>query len=855
MKKGFTQPPRWADRLLERLFHGEALEEVQGDLHESFLWRLEEHGSRHAKWHFIKEIFQSIRFSNLKPYPFMKQLITLFQSHIKTGWRFLWKAKAYAVINILGLSIGIVFSWFAYQYATDQFSYNKHLRHVDQLYKMLMQADMMGNKIFFSGGSFMAAKSITDQLPEVEEAALFAEENRLVKIKNSSVHQTTLVSNIELVKYLNLDFLEGGYEGLLERGTAIISERMAYKLGIRGEATDKFLELQDSTGFKAHQIIGVYRDIPENTSIRTDIILSLAEFLKENPERTTSYSNFDLSIILKFTPHTNIQETNAKINELIREESGSENFEVSLAPMATFHLDNQPQLGNGFGPGGNKQLISFIGIAGILCLIISVINYANFSISQYIHRAREMAMRRIMGAGNQSVFQQLMTEAFLTTILATLLAIVLYMIVAPQFSSFVEKTFDIRSLVDTRFIPGNVALILIISILSGLYPAVLLSKFKLVDSLKRIHKVGKGKMVMQSLLVVQFSISTAMIVCMLVFREQLDLLVNHDKGRDVEDVIRINFPSDMMDQGKIKGFMNGVSQLSIVDQLTGAPGFNLNPYDDGETSFGLMNMMIDSAYMKVLGLRFVEGGDFSSYINNSSEIIVNQAFLRKTNLNDPIGKTIPFGKTSETSTIVGVVQDVFLAKSEAGPEVFFPDKGDRYVNQLFLKTSHGPLAFEQVVEPVWDDFFYPFPLNYQYLEETYNRRLDQENKIAKISGLGSAIAIFVAGFGLLGLVGVTIRQKLKRVSISRVLGAENIHIVMLISQKFILPILISLSIGLAASFYLVQNWLDNYTTRIQLEWYYLASASLIIVGIIALVIWTQVRETLKRNPVIFLKDD
>ena len=164
-------PPKWADKLLERFCKKEYLEEIQGDLHESFYWRLDERGVRYAKWKFIKEILLSFRTSNLKTFKFMDQILTLLKSHIKTGWRFLWKTKGYSSINIIGLSVGIVFSWFAYIYAKDQLGYNKHLNNVENLYRMSMQVEMFGNTINFPGCSHVTVDRIVNEVPGVEEAA------------------------------------------------------------------------------------------------------------------------------------------------------------------------------------------------------------------------------------------------------------------------------------------------------------------------------------------------------------------------------------------------------------------------------------------------------------------------------------------------------------------------------------------------------------------------------------------------------------------------------------------------------------------------------------------------------------
>lgn len=858
MSKPNVSPPHWADWLLEKLLHGDALEEIQGDLHESFLWRLEERGARYAKWHFIKEILQSIRFSNLKPYPVVQQLITLFSSHFKTGWRFIWKTKGYSAINILGLSIGIVFSWFAYQYATDQFGYNKHLRNVDDLYHSQLIADMMGTSIYFPGSSYKAGITIKDELPEVLDVAMFAEEKRLLKVADDKLQQSVLSTNKTLLDFLNLHFLEGGMNHFNDPVKAILSERMAFKLGIRGKAVGQLISLSDSVGFTTYQVVGVFRDLPENTSIRAEVVLPLSDFLKQEPNRLTDFNNMDLSHIYQFAPNANAEAIKDKITDVFNRQNEGNHYRIHLNAVADFHLTRTTRMGSAFTPQGDKQLITFIIIAGLLCLLISIINYANFSISLYINRTREMAVRKVMGAGKLSVFQQLMTEAFLTTLLATIVAVFLYLLVAPEFSLFVEKTFSFNTLIDARFIPGNIALLLIIALMSGVYPAFLLSRFEIVKSLKGIQNMSKGKGVMKSLLTLQFTISIVMIVSMFIFRGQLQLIVNHDKGYDFENVVRIKIPDNGNEQAKVGTFLSSLSQLSIMDGTTGSSGFNMTQYDDNDLQFGLLNMAVDSNYFNVMGLRLIEGQSFSTTdVPPSKAVIVNQALVQQLNLHDPIGKSIAFSASGgQSAVIVGVIEDYFNSpRLVTGGVLFYPQQTERTIFDVYLKSSQTPQVLEAVVQPLWDELFFPAPFQYSYLQDEFERSISQEVKIAKISSMGSFLAIFIAAFGLLGLVGITIKQKLKRVSISRILGASIGQVASLISKKFLAPILVSLTVGLAVSVYLTQQWLEKYPVRINVEWYHLTLASLIIISILLLVVWIQVKTALNQNPVIYLKED
>ncbi|MGB3465477.1 MAG: permease prefix domain 2-containing transporter, partial [Cyclobacteriaceae bacterium] len=446
-------PPRWANRLLEFLCREESLEEIQGDLFESFHWRAENKGAAYAKRQFIKETLLSIRMSNLKQFQFMDQFITLFRSHCKSGWRYLWKTRTYSSINIIGLSIGIVFSWFAYIYMKDQFSYNQHFRNVKDLHRLSIQANMFDNVINFPGCSHVATEKIREQIPEVEGMARFTDDQALIKLGKTTLDEQYLMAEKTLLDYLNLNFIEGSPGDFKSPDQVVISESMAYKLNIRGESADHYLEVLDSATFSSYRIVGVYEDIPLNSSINTDIILPYSHFIG-NSDEAGSKSSFSISTILKLNNEADPELVAEKINLLINTKDSPATYMALLQSIEGLHLSDNYFAAKGFLPGGNSRLIWMIVIAGILCLSISIINYANFSISLYMTRAREVAVRKIMGSAGSGVFNQLMTESFLTVILSALVALGLFVLIAPLFSNLVEKQFTIIDLFSIEFIPG-----------------------------------------------------------------------------------------------------------------------------------------------------------------------------------------------------------------------------------------------------------------------------------------------------------------------------------------------------------------------------------------------------------------
>lgn len=853
-------PPKWADRLLEGFCKKEYLEEIQGDLYESFYWRLEERGARYAKWKFIKETLLSFRWSNLKTFKFMDQLLTLLKSHLKTGWRFLWKTRGFSSINIIGLSVGIVFSWFAYIYAKDQLSYNKHLYDVENLYRMSMQLEMFGNQINFPGCSHVTIDQIVKTIPEVESAARFTDDHAIMQLGNSTIDQDFLIAEKQLLTYLNLEFVEGDPGEFTAPKQAIISESFAYKLGLRGNALDGNIQLLDSTTYVSYKITGVYKNIPTNTSLNADLILPYSNYLNKSAENATSRTNFDLSTILQFSANSNREIVYSKINKLIQTGENNSQYIANIQPIKDIHLSTEYWPAKGFLPGGNGQLIWFIVIAGVFCLVISIINYANFSISLYINRAREVAVRKIMGSANSGVFQQLMTESFLTTLIATIISIGLFTLIAPQFSLLVEKEFTLSDLFTLEFIPGVVAIIFFIAIISGLYPSFLLSKFQILKALKGIQKIGKGKYVTQTLLIIQFSMSVILICCMLTFKSQLNYMLSFDRGYNVEGVLNIGLPLGM-NESLNPALINNLQQIPEISSMTSSNGYSMTNYQDSDTKFSLLYLNIDSSFIDLMGISLIAGESLKEAKDNgiSNAVLVNESFLKNyPNIKNPIGHNIPFKqKGQNSSVIVGVVRNYYALgpKGDVEPLAFFSDESKRNVYSLLIKSSADRFTIEDKLKSAWDEIYAPIPFQSTSLEAEYNKKFDHEAKVATIAGTGSVIAIFIASFGLLGLVGLTIQRKLKEVSVRRVLGAGINNISTMLLKSFLGPIAISLVVGLSVGTYLADDWLSNYTNSIHVGWQELTVPAMIILIVLISIIFTQALRVTKNNPIIHLKDD
>ena len=380
-----SNPPKWADWLIDKLCTAHDSEEIQGDLHEAFLWRAKTKGLRKANLLFIWEAFRSIRLTTLKPTHHINQYLMMYRNYIKTGWRFIKKHKVYSTLNILGLSLGLSFCWLAYLYANDETSFDKHLPDHDRLYRIVSDFKRGDDINPIGGSSNSMSVHFKDKIPEIEGVARFKSDFGLIKKDEEGIEQYLIMADLEMIKYLDLHFLEGTAATFDQPNDIVISESLAGKLDLRGIAVGSILSLIRNENLEVFIIRGVYQDIPDNTSIRSDLFISYTNYLANAPERRlTSWFDINMNSLVKLRDPASIDHVLEKMNAIHQEnypdkEDGS--VKIKLQPVSDIHLNESYGHYNGISRGGNTQMIKlFLGI-GIFCLIISMINYANFNIS------------------------------------------------------------------------------------------------------------------------------------------------------------------------------------------------------------------------------------------------------------------------------------------------------------------------------------------------------------------------------------------------------------------------------------------------------------------------------------------
>lgn len=857
MKKPGHHPPSWADRLLAFLCRADEADEILGDLHEAFHWRVHEYGLRRARWLFILEVLKSIRFSTLRPVTAMNQYFMIYRNYLKTGWRFLLRHKLYSGMNIFGLALGITFCWLAYLYADDERSYDRHLSDHDRLYRITIDYTQGDETRYIGGSSNAMSVQFLEQIPEIENLVRIKSDYGLLKSGEEVISQSFIIADPEVTALLDLKFVEGTGDNLDLPNEAIISERLAGKLDLRGRAIGSVLSLNRGSSFEDYIIRGVYKNIPENTSIKGDMIVSFTNYLGTAPDhRLTQWFDINMNSLIRLADHAEPGSVEDKMNQLHAENDAESKEKVllKLQPLTDVHLNPQYGHHNGIAPGGNPDLIRLFIVIGIFCLTISMINYSNFNISLYINRAREVALRKVIGAERSGIFSQLLTESFLSSLLAGFLALVILIGLLPYFSAFVQKSYDPAFITDPGFLSGALSILILVALISGFYPAYILSRFSIVRSLKGEQKIRSGKWITQMLLAVQFVIATVLIAGMLTMHQQVQYMSTFDTKMNFENVLCVEFPSD--DDDRVLRFLADLEQLPEIAGVSAISGYNGTRITTEEVQFSVRHLRIERDFAGLLGIQLLDGRNFDPEMTSdqTTSVLVNQTFVDRMGLEKPVGEVIPFiYKDLKNPKIIGVIEDYHFksAKSEVEPLVIYTSP--QYpLYEAYLKLETGAVARDKL-EAVWNRHFDPFPFEYTFLQEQYLKAYEAERLMMQMVGFGCFAAIFLAAMGLLGIVGLQLSQSLKEISIRKILGATAANLYQIFTERFLAVIGAGISIGIVLSYYFIDSWLSSYPYRINFGWRVVATTIVVIFTIAFITILCQVFKVVRANPVSYLK--
>ncbi|MCW3091916.1 MAG: transporter permease [Ferruginibacter sp.] len=737
------------------------------------------------------------------------------------------KDKWYSLLNVLGLTIGITFSLFLIFYVRDELNYDRYHEKADRIFRIVSYIQERDKNTNWTITQFPLGPTLKKDFPEVEETVrLLGRERTLFKNGNNNFYETKVYyADSTLFNIFSHKFVEGNAKNALnEPNSIVISKTLAEKyFGKNTPAVGKTLK----TVYDLYKVTGVIEDVPKNSHLVFDMLISMTTLLKgnQNGNGGQNWGNFNNFTYALLKPGTNAAAFDKKLLPMYDKYMApifaqfNIKMQYGVQPITAIHLhsnlEREPE------ELGNMSYIWIFSAVAFFMLLIACINYMNLTTARSARRAKEIGIRKVTGSSKKQLVLQFLIESLLTAFVAVLLSVGLVLLLLPVFNSISGKAFTVHTLLQ----PFNIMLLLCIGLFTGLvggsYPAFYLSGFRPVNILKGALSNASGNVnLRRTLVVLQFSIAMIMLICTWVVYSQLSYLQKKDLGFNKDQVMTITVNTGEDERSKIFAMNNefrsvpGVKSVGTGNSYPGNANVNLNLFtvqtDSGNVDKAVECYAVDENFLPALGIPVVKGRAFSSAADTLHSIVVNEAMVKHFGWSDALGKRVKFaGDTSANYLeVIGVIKD-FNQKSLYNPIapllLFYGPNG----NMIQLKMNQGELkpTIAQV-ETKWKKYFPQLPFEYKFLDEDFNSQYAADQKRGKIFAAFSILTIIITCLGLLGLTAFTTQQKQKEISIRRVLGASIMEVMSMITKNYLWLALIAALIAFPVAYYFMNIWLN-----------------------------------------------
>lgn len=886
--KEHLTPPRLGTYLLKKIYSQELFHEISGDLEEIYQDQVEEKGRLAASCNYLIDALLSIRNYDLRNKRKISQnnSIAMFYNYLKITLRTLTKNKVYSGLNIIGLALGIAAFIFILQYVTYENSFDKFHSNHQNIYRVLYKVYNGGTLTIDCAAAVpRVGPFMKETMPEVVSfARAFPVSGVMstgdVKFREDRIH----VIDPAFLEIFEYPLIEGNSNNLLnEPNQVIITQEMAEKYF---GSTDVIGEtITFNSWLKLPLIItGVTVNNPTNSHFKYDFLISYATLNNQTRQEDgsssseTSWGWYDFNTYVSLKAGTNPIDFDEKFEKILFDERGESfeknNFKAAfpLQPITDIHLysnllqESEPE------EQGDGEAVFFLSIIAIFILVIAWINYINLSTARAMDRAKEVGIRKTMGAIKKQLVYQFLAEAFMLNLLALILGILIVALGINFFNQLTNSLLSLNFLVSQDFWLLATGVFFTGVFLSGLYPAFVLSSFQPVAVLKgklKGQKAGRG--LRSTLVTFQFVASVILIAGTLIVYQQLQHMHTIDLGFDISNTMVIKGPqvleSDSIYQSRLQTFKSEMLKISGVEQITASsnvPGdeiFWTNGISRADSArehrhSAIYIAGVDYEYFNTYDIKMVAGRNYAiSFASDTSALILNEEAVKFLGYESPkaaINQKVEFwGKKKH---IIGVVDDYqqMSAKTKVAPIVFPLLEAPTGYFTLNINQKNYQQILAQAQE-TYAEFFPKDPYDYFFLDDFFNRQYVNEQTFSKVFTLFAVFGIIVACLGLFGLSSFTALQRTKEIGIRKVLGASVQGIVVLLSREFIVLIAIANVIAWPLTYLIMEQWLDNFALRVDIPlWIFLCAGSIVLLTAL-LTVGFKTLTTAKSNPVKALR--
>lgn len=757
----------------------------------------------------------------------------MYKSYFKIGWRNLVKNKGYSFINIGGLSLGMAVALLIGLWVYDELSFNKYHENYESIAQVSRIETRGGekkvNNVQVTGLGTLLKNEYATQFENVAIVRGRPEE-RVLAFGENRFSQSGYFMQPEGPEMFSLNMIQGSRDGLKDLKSIFLSESLAKKLFGDDDPINQVVKMDSDLDL---EVTGVYEDLPNNSTFHDASYFAPFDLYINGWGSLEAWDNYFVYIFVQLHPNGNFEEASEIIKDVMKAHIGPENQErnpeLFLHPMSDWHLKAEYE--NGV-PITSKRMLSvwYYCSIGVFVLLLACINFMNLSTARSEKRAKEVGIRKSIGSRRGQLIQQFFGETFMVAMIAGVLAVAIVQFSLPWFNSVSDKAI-ILPWTAPLFWGGLIGFVLLTGFLAGSYPALYLSSFNAIQVLKGTFKAGSLAIVPRRVLVViQFTVSISLTIGTIVVYQQIQFAKNRPVGYTRSNLIGMRAAAPEF-KNQYQAMRNELKNTSMVEEIAEANysiidtrGWNGGfSWHDKKYSETFNTIFVTHEYGQTIGWEFLEGRDFSrEFPSDIKGIVINESAREILGLENPVGEMLNWnpGENRGDYKILGVVKDMVKGSpyEPTDPSIIFLSENDMQWLYIKIKPSVSPHEALPKIQKVLAGIAPSAPFDYSFADEAYEAKFKSEEQIGKLATLFSVLALLISCLGLFGLASFMAEQRTKEIGIRKIMGASIANVWMMLSKDFIRLVLISCTLAIPISIYVMNNWLGQYEYRTSISW-------------------------------------
>ncbi|MDW3193340.1 MAG: ABC transporter permease [Cytophagales bacterium] len=867
-----TKPPHILLRILKWFCRSEYHIDIEGDLLEFHERNVEKHGKRKADWLLAKEILLLFRPSMIRNLSFGSQSLhtSLLANYLKVSWRNIMRQKRYSFFNVVGLVIGITCFILVSVFVAHERSFDGFYENVDNIYHIFDHSpeDTYLGSSYYAVTPAQLASTLVADYPEVQHATTVAEGKSLLSYNDENHwYEKGLYTDKEFFQlFSHPKFIEGDAQTAFEHPASIVlTTSLVAKMFSDGRAMGKTIVYKD----KPHLITGVVEDPPANATFQFSFIANLqndrrylSEFKKDKWDGSNYYTFFSLH------PSADPRALEGKMDNLIDQYWTKDrpfDFYYLLQPFQAIHLNSN--INNDFELKGNPQQLYLFAAVSLLILILAGINYVNLSIARSMIRVKEVGVRKSFGAGRKQLVFQFLLESELLAVMAFVISLILAKFLIPAFGLILDRQLELSFIHNLDLLLILTGAVFLLGFFAGIYPALVISSPSIISTLKGGSQDNlKGKGTQKWLIVFQYTVSIALVICTLVMYQQFQFIGKKELGFEKEQILTM----ELLDSKVIKNFdvikeewlanpdiiQVGTSQ-DLPHNVQSGTLVNDDEGGDPDDDLAITRLRADRDFLEVFEIALLAGRMLPDQpISGKKECLINESAVKALGLTpyEAIGQVLTDDTPSEYRTVIGVVKDFHIHHMHLAitPMLIETKPYFEYIS-LKVHAQNIPELLRFLDKSLKEHTDYP--ADFKFMDDRINQLYESEQKKAKLFGTLSLLTIVIASLGLYGLAALSAHQRIKEIGIRKVLGASIANILVLISGNFMKLIIGGFMVAIPIAWFSMQGWLDSYAYRVSISWLPFFIVGFAALMIALLTISGQSVKAASANPVDCLRNE